>query len=179
VNTDARRDAIRVAIAAVLCGLALAACGSSSKLSQPKSAASNQFLAFSECMRSHGIPNFPDPSGGGGGIRISLGSGINPGSPAFRAAQSQCKHLLPGGGPGGNGPPSAQAKQQMLAISECMRSHGVPDFPDPTTTAPASPTGYAAVLGRGGVFLAVPSTIDMNSPAFKQAATECKFGGGP
>jgi len=64
----------------------------------------------------------------------------------------------------------------MLAISECMRAHGVTGFPDPTTTPPSSPDGYSEVIGRNGVFIAVPSTIDSASPAFQKAAKDCSFG---
>jgi hypothetical protein len=63
----------------------------------------------------------------------------------------------------------------MLAISECMRRHGISEFPDPTLSAPTSPAGYSAVLGRDGVFLAIPNTINPRSPAFKQAAAACGF----
>jgi hypothetical protein len=169
-------------LAAASCLLALAGCGSSSNpgatgTSSPsasKLAASG--LKFSDCMRSHGVPNFPDPSGSGGGIRIKIGAGLNPASPSFTAAQTACRKLLPGGGPGA-GPPSPAAKAQLLTIAKCMRAHGQSDFPDPTTTAPSSPAGYSIVLGRNGVFLAIPSSIDVQSPAFKQAATVCHFGG--
>jgi hypothetical protein len=57
-----------------------------------------------------------------------------------------------------------------------MRAHGVTGFPDPTTTPPASPSGYSEVIGRGGVFLAVPDTISPRSPAYTQAAAACRFG---
>jgi hypothetical protein len=127
-------------------------------------------------MRSHGVPNFPDPSTGRG-IQISPSSGINPFSPAFKAAQSQCAKLLPGAGPGAHGPPSEEAKQQMLATSECMRAHGVSGFPDPTLSPPADPGAYSIAMGRGGVFLAVPRTIDPGSPVFRSAAKACRFGG--
>jgi hypothetical protein len=58
-------------------------------------------LAFSKCMRSHGVSGFPDPQfGSGGEIRISLhasgGSGLDPGSPIFQKAQQTCGSLLPG-----------------------------------------------------------------------------------
>jgi hypothetical protein len=159
----------------------LSACGSSGPSNA--TAASNQYaqgLKFSDCMRSHGITNFPDPSTRGGGIdfRITPSSGITPFSPALKAAQKACRHLLPGGGPDA-GHPSAQVKAQMLAISTCMRSHGITDFPDPTTTPPSSPNGTAGVLGRDGVFLVLPNSINTNSPAFKQAASACHFPGGP
>jgi hypothetical protein len=149
--------------------MAIAACRSSSNTSQP--AHRDAFLAFSECMRSHGVPNFPDPSSGGG---IHLGSGMNPLSPAFKSAQASCKKLLPGGGPGAEHP-SAQAEAQTLRISECMRQHGVSGFADPTLSPPSNPAGYSILEDRGGVVLAVPNTINPSSPVFKQAAATCGF----
>jgi hypothetical protein len=56
-------------------------------------------LAFSACMRSHGEPNFPDPQFGAGGtvtMRIRVGSGLDPQSPQFQAAQKACQKNLPG-----------------------------------------------------------------------------------
>jgi hypothetical protein len=158
------------------CAVAVAACGSSGGAGTPGAGSRyDAGLRFSECMRSHGVTNFPDPVARGGGFNIRIGSGINPFSPAFRAAGTACRKLLPGGGPS-NGPPSAQAKARLLAISQCMRSHGVTDFPDPTTTPPSSPSA-GLVLGSGGVYLVVPRTINPNSPAFKRGAVACHFGG--
>jgi hypothetical protein len=128
-------------------------------------------------MRSHGVAAFPDPSSGsGGGININLGSGINPASPTFQAAQTICNKLLPGGSPSPHA--SEQEKQQMVAISECMRRHSVSGFPDPTIskTPPSNPTNYSIVEGRGDVWLLVPSTINVISPAFTKAANACALG---
>jgi hypothetical protein len=124
-------------------------------------------------MRSHGVPNFPDPSAGGG-IQIHVSSGVNPFSPSFKAAQASCRKLLPGGGSGVTHP-TAEAKAQMLKISECMREHGISGFPDPTLSPPSSPAGHSAVIDRGGVVLAIPDTINTGSPGFKQAAAACGF----
>jgi hypothetical protein len=82
---------------------------------QAQAAFLKQALRFSQCMRSHGVPNFPDPkaSGNGIGLTIGKGSGVDPNSPKFKAAQQACQSLLPGqktgggptqqmnGGPGG------------------------------------------------------------------------------
>jgi hypothetical protein len=57
-----------------------------------------------------------------------------------------------------------------------MRAHGVSGFPDPTTSPPSDISQYSFAIGRPGVFLAVPKTINVNSPVFKQAASECRFG---
>jgi hypothetical protein len=156
------------------CSAAVAACGSSNKTSNQSSSASG--IKFVDCMRSHGVPNLPDPSTEGG-IQIQAGSGVNPQSPAFKAAEAQCAKLLPQGRPGSVEPTSEQEMQQMLAVSKCMRAHGVGGFPDPTLgPPPSSPQEFSIAIGRSGVSLLVPKTIDVSSPAFKDAATSCRFG---
>ena len=60
-----------------------------------------QLLAFSKCMREHGI-DYPDPKFDGGAVTYSLGgpgSKVDPSSPAFQDAQKACGSNLPGGGP--------------------------------------------------------------------------------
>lgn len=174
-----RNRPVSTVIAALGCSVAIVGCGGTASDStvtgsgaSPSTTAA--FVKFAACMRADGVPSFPDPTGGGG-IHISSSSGINPASPAFQAAQSKCRHLLPGGGPP-TGPPSAQAKLAVLKVSECMRRHGISGFPDPTLKLPSSPSGYAEVTDRGGVVLAVPSTIDVQSPAYQQASAACGFG---
>ncbi len=56
---------LAIALAAATCTIAIAACGSSGNSSRTGASANPQ-LAFAECMRTHGVPNFPDPSAGGG-----------------------------------------------------------------------------------------------------------------
>jgi hypothetical protein len=162
----------------IVCGALIAACGSSSPSTRNAAKGYSQALAFSECMRAHGVSNFPDPKTSGGGIQLSIGpsSGVNPQAPAFQAAQQSCQHLMPGGGQP-SAQASAQAKARLLRTSECMRAHGVTDFPDPQAGSPPSnPAGYSAVMGEDGAFLAIPSSINPRSPAFEQAAAACNFG---
>jgi hypothetical protein len=166
------------------CGALIAACGSSgpsssSPAGKDPTGAYSQALAYSNCMRAHGVSNFPDPTTNGGGVQFSIGSnsGVNPQAPAFQTAQQSCRHLMPGGGTP-SAQASAQAKAALLRTSECMRAHGITDFPDPQTgSPPTSPAGYSAVMAINGAFLAIPSSINMQSPAFKQAAAKCNFGG--
>jgi hypothetical protein len=166
-----RRNRVLAALIVGVCVVAIAGCGSSGHRPSASSHAQS-FLAFSICMRSHGVPNFPDPSGRG--LNIG-GTGINPFSPSFKAAQATCGKLLPGGGPGSR-QASEQQKEQLVAISECMRSHGVTGFPDPTATPPTSAQGYSIMEGvASNLFLLVPGTINVNSPAFEQAAKACNF----
>ena len=132
-------------------------------------------LAYSRCMRSHGVSNFPDPKQVGGGIQVSGSApGINPQSPLFVSAQQSCRHLLPGGGrPTRAGQQRALAR--MLHISQCMRAHGIPGFPDPTLSPPSSRAGYSDIRSNGAAWLAIPDSIDVRSPAFKRAAAACKL----
>ncbi|MGH2854580.1 MAG: hypothetical protein ACRDLF_10390 [Solirubrobacteraceae bacterium] len=134
-------------------------------------------LAFAKCMRSHGLPNFPDPSGGGFSFR--RGAGIDPFSPAFKAGQAKCKKFQPSGGPGSGPPPSAQTVARFLKVAQCMRRHGVPEFPDPRTSVPSNlhpPAGAArfVISDIEGVIL-VMGSIDTQSPAFTHAAGVCAF----
>ena len=145
---NSRRAALRGAVLVTgLASLALlaAGCGGSSSLhvanvgtttaAAPATppggtvvASAAQGVAYSTCMRVHGVTSFPDPSSKGA---IHLGGGIDPTTPTFEAAQNACHKLSPKGGPP---TPAQQALelQELLAFSRCMRTHGIADFPDPT-----------------------------------------------
>ena len=134
-------------------------------------------VAFAACMRSSGVPNFPDPSPGGG-LLFRVTAGIDRSSPAFRAARAKCRKLLPGGGPPGPGStthPSAQTLAKLLKIAQCMRQHGISQFPDPRTSVPLNPfgSGYGVITDYDGAILLFPSTIDMQSPAYRQDLAAC------
>jgi hypothetical protein len=164
------------ALAYVLgCVLALSGCGSSSSSGTGSggSAGHNAGVQFADCMRSHGVSNFPDPSAGGG-IKIPNGSRIDPQSPAFRSAQGQCSKYLPGGG--GPGQASERDKLRMLKMAQCMREHGFSTFPDPTATPPPPGTGFAIAFGLPGSFIAIPQAL-VGSPGFQRAAGGCGLPG--
>jgi hypothetical protein len=173
---DARPLLLLIAVAVTPGALVIAGCGSSSNPSSTgKGTASGASagVRYSNCMRSHGVPNFPDPGGTSDGVKIGFGRHLV--TPAFQAAQKTCASLLPGAGPGGSGQPSAALEKQMLAVAECMRAHRVSGFPDPTMTTPSSPAGNSFVFTQDGVSFVFPSTINLQSPAVKQAATACHF----
>jgi hypothetical protein len=169
-NRDPRHGPAK---ALVLVGFAvlLAACGSSGGSGQGANSAAAG-IKFADCMRSHGVPNLPDP-GSGGGIKINANSGINPQSPAFQSAQKACTKLLPGGGPLQEHASEAR-KLQMLRLSECMRRHGLSAFPDPSSTPPSNASGAGLAFGAGGSFIAVPQSL-LQSPGFSAAAAACGF----
>ncbi|HEY2541679.1 MAG TPA: hypothetical protein VGH92_01380 [Gaiellaceae bacterium] len=133
---------------------------------------------FAACVRKNGVPNFPDPNGQGV-IQFGSSLGIDPGSPKVRTAITTCRKLLPNGG---QPTPQqlAKMKQQALAFSACMRTHGVKDFPDPNFSGGGAHIAIQAGTGS--------SDLNPNSPTFQKAQQACqsllpgrpKFGtGGP
>ena len=114
---------------------------------------------FSSCMRKHGVTNFPDPNSQGI-IQFGSGMGIDPSSPTFTSARTICQKLLPNGG---QPTPAQIAKQQqeLLALSKCMRAHGIKDFPDPS---------------NGGIQLRSGEGSDLNpdNSQFRAAQQACR-----
>jgi hypothetical protein len=164
------RSHATAALAAVVVAATAAGCGSSSNPRQP---ASSGPIKFADCMRSHGVPSFPDPISGAGFDFQS--TGINPASPAFQQARLACKEFAPSLG---NGPPATeQQKTSMLALSRCMRAHGVSGFPDPVSKAPAPGAGFKLAFGAPGAIIAIPTAMDLSAPVFTQAAIACGFPG--
>jgi hypothetical protein len=130
-------------------------------------------------MRANGVPTFPDPSAGGG-FAFQPGAGVDPSSPAFKAARAKCQKLMPGGGPapGSTTHPTAQWLAHMVKGAQCMRRHGIPDFPDPRTSVPSNPFpagGSGAISDIEGVIFVFPSTLGIQSPLFAKAAATCDF----
>lgn len=156
----------------------LTACGGASKPKGPGGHGS-PFVAFSKCMRAHGITNFPDP-GNGGGLNIG-GTGINPQSPAFQAAQGTCFKLMPGGGPL-NHKATAQQIRQADETAQCMREHGVTGYPDPiiSNKPPTSlnQANYSSIEAGDGMIIAIPKSINEQSPVFEKASKACNGRGG-
>jgi hypothetical protein len=76
----------------------------SQHLQQPSQA---QLLKLSQCMRTNGVSDFPDPSNGG--VSFNRAGDLNPGNPIFQKASTVCakKTGLPGFATGGSPPPGA------------------------------------------------------------------------
>jgi hypothetical protein len=127
-------------------------------------------LAYAGCMRSHGDPTFPDPElvDNAHEHALSMGQGVDQSSPQYISANKTCKHLLPNNGGGPTQAQMQQAMAQALKYSKCVRSHGVPGFPDPQEN------GQSIQIGGG------PGT-DPSSPQFQRAQTACRslLPGGP
>ncbi len=142
----------------------LTAAASTSASSAPAAAAATpDAMKFAQCMRAHGVPDFPDPVDGGFHINnTNPGSDLDPSSPQFVTAYTACQALSPEGhAAGGTVDPQLQAK--ALAYAACIRSHGVPSYPDPVFVG-----GSIRETVRAG------SGADPNSPLFIAAQNACQ-----
>ena len=151
------RAAARIAaaiIATASLALPVAAFGSSQSTSTQKA------LAYSHCMRSHGVLNFPDPNSSGTIPKISPQQ-LGVSSTVFLAAQNHCRYLLPNGGSGPSQTQVQQIMSGMLKFAHCMRSHGVSNWPDPVIDGGGNPEFY--LNGR----------INQNSPQIKTKINGC------
>jgi hypothetical protein len=150
--------------------LTIAGCGSNSvsssssggQLSQAQIQQGQQdAIRFVDCMRSHGVPNIPDPTTSPRGFKESLDPSIQR-PPAFISAVRACQHLLPRPNPSSQNAAHSQAqKAAMLAFARCIRSHGFPSFPDPTSSGEVS----HQMLAQAG--------INLHQPAVLQAGDAC------
>jgi hypothetical protein len=169
-NRGPRRAGALAALAAAAAVVA-AACGGSAPSTQSAPTYA-QVLALVKCMRSHGVPNFPDPNASGaysltanGSLQGADGSSVDINSSQAQAAYGDCRHLVPGG------PSISQLEQEeqqvqqrrakmlpdLLKYVHCMRSHNVPNFPAPGQSK----------FGSGG-----PPNV--NSPQYLAAASACQ-----
>jgi hypothetical protein len=169
-KTEQITSTARPLLLAAGAALLLAGCGSAnndnattSSGSAPSKNIVSDAYRFSACMRGHGIPSYPDPH-----VVISKPGeqaiGIRPipqsiaSSPQFKAAQESCKGIMP---PPENGSAKEQGEQgharaqTLLAFAQCLRTHGVPGFPDPTAQGQLTPE----MIHAAGVDLQAPSLL--------------------
>ena len=116
-------------------------------------------------MRAQGI-DIPDPTATRGtALRILR---VLAGYPAVKvnAAEHACTAEIRQAFPNATSLTPAQRTQRLHeaeVLAQCMRAHGVPNFPDPAAYA-GNPAGYYQAL----------TSLDTSSPAFKAAASTCK-----
>ena len=138
--------------------------GGTPESGETSAAAQQKMVKFAQCMRTHGEPEFPEPTEGATLGQNHNGHGLNPESSKFKAAEKACAKYAPAR----QAPSPAQRaklEKQALKFSECMRHNGVPNFPDPSFSG-----------GGGTVRLKIGKAggIEPNSPQFKAAQKACQ-----
>jgi len=129
--------------------------------------ASSQLVAFSRCVRSRGVPDFPDPQPGASNAKFPSAQQLGVGSSQLSAAENACLHLLPAGVDDQFPPAEVPLLLTgMTRFSQCMRAHGVPNWPDPTTDSQGRP--YFNLSGHGF------SRQQAHSPQLGAKEAECQ-----
>src|SRR5262249_25296759 len=70
------------------------------RITRPDQAA---YLKAASCMRSHGVPDFPDPTFENNGVKFNIPSSIDPNSSQAKRAEATCVKLIPPGLPYSSG----------------------------------------------------------------------------
>jgi hypothetical protein len=164
-DTTIRRAGLYAALLVAL-ALPAVACGGSSSPGaavggSPGNSASASAVAYSACMRSHGVPNYPDP-GGDGNLPKGTAQDFGVSSSQYQAAERACRHLLPNRTfiasltqclETGDCPHAVvqQALTEGLKFARCMRNHGVPNWPDPAVDSTGRPSFQVTA---GGISIA-------------------------
>jgi hypothetical protein len=167
-GTGVRNPAVMIAAAvlallATACSSSPSSSGSGGSSHPGRAATSPSAVAYSACVRSHGVPNFPDP-GSDGQVPKADPQLLGVSSTQLQLAQRTCQHLYPANGgtlsasslrqcyESGVCPPALvqQALDAGLKFADCMRSHGVPNWPDPTIDSQGRPLFNIAVPGDHG-----------------------------
>jgi hypothetical protein len=132
----------------------LAACGSgAAATAQGAGTPDASIEAQVQCYRAHGDPSFPDPVYDPRDGRWHFA--VSPGT-APLSTQQACQHLFPAANAS---PPVPQAQfQQLVRLAECIRQHGVPNWPDP------DPDGS----------FPLPPSLQKKTPAYVAASRACQ-----
>lgn len=119
-------------------------------------------LSFARCMRSSGVPRYPDPNGSGALVKKSPQQ-LGVSNSKYRAAANACARLLPNiAGPHGLSPAQVQQLAEgMRSFARCMRSQGVSSWPDPSTDS------------EGAAVFYLQGKIDMNAPQIVTKIRAC------
>ena len=101
-------------------------------------------VKFSECIRANGVSDFPDPNASG--EFPSYGVSVTPA--VWTKAVAACKALQPPGTLSAKLTPAQESA--ALKFAQCIRAHGVPDFPDPVSGQPLIDTTHIPSANKPG-----------------------------
>ena len=103
--------------------------GTTSSGAHKKLSARDKAVKFAECIRAHGVRDFPDPNEKN---QFEYGVSVTPA--VWTKATTACKDLQPPGTLSGKRTPKQQSAS--LRFAQCIRDNGVKDFPDPVNGEP-------------------------------------------
>jgi hypothetical protein len=125
--------------------------------------AQQKAVKFAECMRANGVPHFPDPDSKGA---FNFGVDVTP--KVWLKAVDACKALKPPGALSSKRTPKQQAAS--LRFAQCVRDHGVKDFPDPVNGEPLIDTYKIPSSNRPGGMTILNAAIHTCGSVLKESA---------
>jgi hypothetical protein len=132
-QSPARVAAVTIAMTAALLAAGCSSPSSTTPGSTPSAGSTvAQAVAYTQCMRSHGVPEYPEPDSSGQLQKIGSGQQVGVSDAQLTTASNACQSLWPY-----QALTPAQQQQELtddLKFAQCMRSHGVPTLPDPVAT---------------------------------------------
>ena len=105
--------------------------------------ARDKAVKFAECIRAHGVSDFPDPD-----AKNQFQYGVSVSPAVWKQATTACKDLQPPGTLSSKRTPKQQSA--TLRFAQCVRDHGVKDFPDPVNGEPLIDTTKIPSSNRPG-----------------------------
>ena len=124
-------------------GTASTGTGTASSGANTKLTAQDKAVKFAECIRAHGVSDFPDPD-----AKNQFEYGVSVSPAVWKQATTACKDLQPPGTLSGKRTPKQQSAS--LRFAQCVRDHGVKDFPDPVNGEPVVDTYKIPSSNRPG-----------------------------
>jgi hypothetical protein len=110
-------------------------------------------------MRSHGVPDYPDPEPDGN-LPKGDAQAFGVSDSQYQTAERACQYLLPSSNTTfaasltqcletGDCPPAVvqRALTEGRKFAQCMRSRGVPNWPDPTVDSMGRPSFQVTAAG--------------------------------
>jgi hypothetical protein len=128
-----------------------------------KLTARDKAVKFAECIRAHGVSDFPDPN-----AKNDFEYGVSVSPAVWKQATTACKDLQPPGTLSSKRTPKQQSAS--LRFAQCIRDHGVKDFPDPVNGEPVVDTYKIPSSNRPGGMTILNAAMKACARGLKLAA---------
>jgi hypothetical protein len=160
-----------VVVTALAASVTIAACGGSSSSGSNAASTANTGLKYAACVRAHGVPDYPDPHNG----KVTVNThNLSESATVVSKAEGTCQKYAPGLNlnslPRLSSAQMARVKVGGLDYAKCMRTHGVPEMPDPIVKP--GPGGHGIEYGYSAKALDA-HPLPYKSPTYARANTTC------
>ena len=137
--------------------------GAATATASKTATARDKAVKFAECVRAHGVSDFPDPN-----AKNDFEYGVSVTPAVWTKAVNACKDLQPPGTLSSKRTPQEQS--EGLKFARCIRANGVKDFPDPVDGEPLVNTYKIPSSNRPGGMTILNAAMKKCGALLRQAA---------